>query len=241
MIGQRVGTREEWLAARVELLEAEKELTRRSDELARRRRELPWVRIDEEYRFQTEEGVKTLAELFDGRSQLLVYHLMYGPDDDAACRGCSFFVDHLDGAIAHLNAHDVSFVCASRAPLPTLLAYKERMGWRLPWVSSHGTDFNRDFGAFTEEDRRLGTGFNFGTAHRAAINLNEMELMALSAFVLEDGVVYHSYTCYDRGTDGLNPTWGLLDRSPRGRFKAPSEAEASGDWPLRHDEYDAAG
>jgi predicted dithiol-disulfide oxidoreductase (DUF899 family) len=239
MTGQRVATREEWLAARVDLLEAEKDLTRRSDELARRRRELPWVRVDEDYRFQTEDGVKTLAELFDGRSQLLVYHLMYGPDDDAACPGCSFFVDHLDGAIAHLNAHDVTFVCASRAPLPTLLAYKERMGWRLPWVSSHGTDFNRDFGAFTEEDRRLGTGFNFGTPHRAAISLNEMELMALSAFVLEDGVVYHTYTCYDRGTDGLNPTWGLLDLSPKGRFKAHSEAEASGDWPLRHDEYAA--
>ena len=234
----RTGTREEWLAARVELLEAEKELTRRSDELARRRRELPWVRVDEEYRFDTDAGSRTLDELFDGRSQLLVYHLMYGPDDPAACPGCSFFVDHLDGAIAHLNAHDVTFVCASRAPLATLNAYKERMGWELPWVSSDGTDFNRDFGAFTEEERRTGTGFNFGSPHRAAINLHEVELMALSAFVLEDGAVYHTYTCYDRGTDGLNPTWGLLDLSPKGRFKAPSEADASGDWPLRHDEYE---
>jgi predicted dithiol-disulfide oxidoreductase (DUF899 family) len=229
----KVGTREEWLAARVELLEQEKELTRRSDELAQKRRELPWVRIDKEYSFQTDEGTKTLAELFDGRSQLIVYHFMHGPNTPEGCPGCTFAADNFDGAVAHLAAHDVTFLCASRSPLETLQAYKRRMGWSFPWVSSEGSDFNRDFSAFNEEDRRNGTGFNFGTPRRADLNvLHDEELMALSAFALEDGVVYHTYTTYDRGTDVLNPTWQLLDRAPRGR-----EDDAHPDWPRRRDEY----
>ena len=245
MTEHRTGTREEWLAARIELLEQEKELTRRSDELARERQELPWVRVDEEYVFQTDDGPKTLAELFDGRSQLIVYHLMYGPDDEAACRGCSFYSDHLDGSVAHLNNHDVTLVCASRAPLEKLQAYKRRMGWEFPWVSSYGTDFNRDFALFTEEDRRKGTGYNFGTPRRVGLKLftgeeSDDEMMGLSVFALEDGVVYHTYSTFDRGTDVLNGTWQLLDRTPKGRFEAPSEADASGEWPQRHDEYEQA-
>jgi len=232
MTHHTVSTREDWLAARRELLEREKELTRRSDELARQRQELPWVRIDEEYVFQTDEGPRTLAELFDGRSQLIVYHFMHGPNTPEGCPGCTFATDSFNGSVAHLNAHDVTFVCASRSPLETLNAYKRRMGWSIPWVSSQGTDFNRDFTAFTEEERRNGRGFNFGTPRHADLDLvNGEELMALSAFVLEDGVVYHTYTCYDRGTDALNTTWQLLDRAPKGRGGEPEN------WPLPRDEY----
>jgi predicted dithiol-disulfide oxidoreductase (DUF899 family) len=242
MTDHKVGSRQEWLAARLELLEREKELTRLSDELARQRQAMPWVPIEEEYLFETDEGTKTLPELFDGRSQLLVYHLMFGPDDDAACPGCSFFADHLDGALTHLSQHDVTFLCASRAPLEKLQAYKRRMGWKFPWVSSYGSDFNVDFTLFTEEQKRTGTGYNFGSARRANLRIapaapDGEEPMALSAFALSDGVVFHTYSCYDRGTDALIGTWQLLDRTPRGRFKAPSEAAASGDWPRRHDEY----
>ena len=225
------GSREEWLAARVELLEREKELTRRSDELARQRRDLPWVRIEKEYDFDTEEGTRTLAELFGGRSQLVVYHLMFGPDDELACAGCSFTADGLAGAVPHLKHHGVTFVAISRGRLEQLEPYKERMGWTFPWVSSFGTDFNLDFSVFTEEERRTGQGFNFGSAHREDLNVREMELHGLSAFALEDGVVYHTYSCYDRGTDVLNPAWQLLDRAPGGREGAPD------DWPLRHYDY----
>jgi predicted dithiol-disulfide oxidoreductase (DUF899 family) len=227
----RTGTREEWLAARLELLDAEKELTRRSDELARRRVELPWVEIDKQYDFDTEEGTKKLSELFAGRSQLLVYHLMYGPDDEVACEGCSYTADSLDGSTIHLAHRDVTFLAVSRAPLEKLTAYKRRMGWSFPWVSAGGSDFNLDFSAFTEEERRTGTGFNFGTPHRD-IDIREMELHGLSAFALEDGVVYHTYSCYDRGTDVLNVTWQLLDRAPKGR------GEDFGDWPRRRYEYE---
>jgi predicted dithiol-disulfide oxidoreductase (DUF899 family) len=241
MTEHEVGTREEWLAARVDLLQREKELTRQSDELARQRRELPWVRVDKEYSFETEEGTKTLPELFDGRSQLLVYHLMFGPEDEAACPGCSFFADHLDGPLVHLEQHDVAFVCASRAPLEKLQAYKRRMDWRFPWVSSYGTDFNLDFCLFTEEQKRSGSGYNFGAPRRAGLDFRNEEWMGLSAFALEEGVVYHTYSCYDRGTDVLNGTWQLLDRTPKGRFKAPSEAAPPTGWPGRHDEYEDAG
>jgi predicted dithiol-disulfide oxidoreductase (DUF899 family) len=242
MTQHRTGTRQEWLDARIELLEREKALTRLSDELAKQRRELPWVRIEKEYRFDTNEGSKTLEELFDGRSQLLVYHLMYGPDDDAACPGCSFYVDHIDGSIVHLNHHDVTFACASRAPLEKINAYKRRMGWSFPWVSSFGSDFNVDFGLFTDEQKRTGRGFNFGTPRREELGIapadpNGQELMALSAFALENGAVYHTYSAFDRGTDVLLGTWQLLDRTPKGRFKSESEADATEDWPRRHDEY----
>jgi predicted dithiol-disulfide oxidoreductase (DUF899 family) len=242
MTDHEVGTRDEWLSARLELLQREKDLTRLSDELARQRQGLPWVPVEKEYTFDTNEGKKTLAELFDGRSQLLIYHLMFGPKDAAACPGCSFFVDHLDGALIHLNQHDVTLICASRAPLEMIDAYKQRMGWRFPWVSSYGSDFNIDFTLFNEDQRRTGAGYNFGAPRRAGLRIAPAdpegdEPMALSAFVLSDGVVYHTYSCYDRGTDVLIGTWQLLDRTPKGRFTAPSEAAASGDWPRRHDEY----
>ncbi len=230
----KIGTREEWLAARKRLLEREKELTRLSDELAQERQALPRVRIDKRYEFDTSEGQQTLADLFDGRSQLIVYHFMHGPNTPEGCPGCTFATDSFDGIVAHLNAHDVTFVLASRSPLETLHAYRDRMGWDIPWVSSGRTDFNRDFAAWTEKDRREGTGWNFGTPSGAGIDVvHDQELMALSAFALEDGVVYHTYSCYDRGTDALNSAWQLLDRAPKGR-----EAGAVSGWPRRHDEYD---
>jgi len=237
MTKHRIGTREEWLAARIELLEREKELTRRSDELARQRQELPWVPVEKCYSFDTNAGPKTLGELFDGRSQLLVYHFMLGPNTPEGCPGCTFAADHFDGALVHLNHHDVTFVCASRAPLEKLNAYKHRMGWAFPWVSSSSSDFNLDFGLFTEEQRRSGTGYNFGSARRAELDLRQgEEMMALSAFALEEGVVYHTYSCFDRGTDVLIGTWQLLDRTPKGR----NEGARARDWPRRHDEYEGA-
>ncbi len=228
-----IGTRDEWLEARKELLAREKELTRLSDELARQRQALPWVAVEQEYRFETNEGTKTLAELFDGRSQLIVYHFMHGPNTPEGCEGCTFSTDNYDGSVAHLNAHDVTFVLASRSPLQTLNAYKRRMGWTIPWVSSARSDFNRDFSAFTEEDRRNGSGFNFGSAGGATVDvIHDAELMALSAFAIDDGIVYHTYSCYDRGTDVLSTTWQLLDRAPKGRDHGAIEG-----WPRRHDEY----
>jgi predicted dithiol-disulfide oxidoreductase (DUF899 family) len=235
MTEHTVGTREEWLAARIELLEQEKKLTRSSDELARQRRDLPWVPVEKEYGFETDKGTKTLAGLFDGRSQLLVYHFMFGPSVDgwpeAGCLGCSYTADSLDGAVAHLPHCDVMFVAVSRAPLERLNAYKRRMGWRFPWVSFGESEFNLDFAVFTEEERRTGKGFNFGTAKHGEIDLRETELHGLSAFALEKGVVYHTYSTYDRGTDVLNATWQLLDRTPKGRG---NDVEG---WPRRHDEY----
>ena len=209
-----IGTREEWAIARAELLDREKQLTRRSDELAEERRDLPWVPVEEEYEFEGPDGKHGLADLFDGRAQLLVYHLMFGPDDEAACSGCSFTADSLAGAVVHLENRDVSFVAVSRAPLERLLAYRERMGWSFPWVSSPGP-FNEDFAGYS--------GFP----------LNGMELHGLSAFALEDGRVHHTYSAYDRGTDVLCSSWQLLDRTPKGR---PSRDELDG-WPRRHDEY----
>jgi predicted dithiol-disulfide oxidoreductase (DUF899 family) len=232
MTEHEVGTREEWLAARKKLLDEEKELTRRSDELARKRQQLPWVRVEKEYLFETNEGTKTLAELFDGRSQLIVYQFMHGPNTPEGCPGCTFHANHFDGAVVHLNHRDVTFLCASRSPLETLNAYKRRMGWSFPWVSSGGTDFNLDFSLFTEEQRRAGTGYNFGTPRHADLSYDDEEMMGLSVFALEDGVVYHTYSTFDRGTDVLNLTWQLLDRAPQGR------GEDFSDWPRKHDEYD---
>ena len=231
-----VTTRDEWLAARLELLEQEKDLTRRGDDLARRRRALPWVPVDKEYTFESEEGTKGLAELFDGRPQLLVFHFMFGPSVDgwpeAGCPGCSYTADSLDGAVVHLPPHDVTFVAVSHAPLERLNAYKARMGWSFPWLSYGDSEFNLDFAVFTEEGRRDGTGFNFGTPKHADIDLRHDELHGLSAFALADATVYHTYSTYDRGTDALNATWQLLDRTPEGRDDA-----AYPDWPRRHDEY----
>ena len=236
MTEHKVGTREEWEAARNALLEREKELTRRSDELARKRQALPWVAVEKDYDFETEDGTKTLVGLFDGCSQLLVYHFMFGPTvegwPDAACPGCSYTADSLDRAVAHLPARDVMFVAVSRAPLENLQAYRRRMGWGFRWVSAAGSDFNLDFSVFTEEGRRTGEGFNFGTPkHAAEIDLRRDELHGLSAFALEGDLVYHTYSAYDRGTDALNATWQLLDRAPKGRGDDPPG------WPRLRDEY----
>ena len=246
------GTREEWLAARVELLQAEKELTRRSDELARRRQELPWVRIDKEYRFETDEGSASLADLFQGRSQLLVYHFMFGPDYTGGCPSCSAIADGFNGIAVHLANHDVMLWAVSRAPLAKLQAYSRRMGWTFPWASSFGSDFNDDFNVrFTEQQQREGgVEYNYRREARGSRDGSDSELAqiaattgtdpatytrerpGMSAFVLENGVVHHTYSAYARGLDGL---WGMyqwLDRAPRGRNE-------TGIWWRRHDEYGA--
>ncbi len=234
------GTREEWLAARLELLEAEKELTRRSDELARRRQELPWVRVDKEYRFETDEGSASLADLFRGRSQLLVYHYMFGPDYTAGCATCSTIADGFDGFAVHLANHDVTLSAVSRAPLAKLQAYKRRMGWTFPWASSHGSDFNFDFNvSFTEEQQREGViEYNYERGGHAMDATQVPEPVAQNAAMTGTdaatyGVVYHTYSTYARGLDGL---WGMyqwLDRAPKGRNE-----ETGGIWWRRHDEYD---
>jgi predicted dithiol-disulfide oxidoreductase (DUF899 family) len=244
------GTRNEWLAARLELLEAEKELTRQSDELARRRQELPWVPIDKAYRFDTDEGSAALADLFRGRSQLLVYHFMFGPDYDAGCPSCSSIADGFNGIAVHLANHDVMLTAVSRAPLPKLQAFKRRMGWTFPWASAHSTDFNADFNVrFTEEEQREGRiDYNYRREGRWQLRGSDSpvaeiaaqagtdpatytrERPGVSAFVLEDGVVYHTYSAYARGVDSL---WGMyqwLDRAPRGRNE-------QGVWWRHHDAY----
>jgi predicted dithiol-disulfide oxidoreductase (DUF899 family) len=256
MTKHTTGTREQWRAARLELLDDEKELTRRSDELARRRQALPWVRIDKAYRFETDAGDASLADLFQGRSQLLVYHFMFGPDYTAGCPSCSAIADGFAGSVVHLANHDVTLCAVSRAPLAKLQVYKRRMGWTFPWTSSHGSDFNLDFNVqITEEQQRTGGAeYNYrreaGTpavggdaaasqegpvAKMAATSGTDVatyirERPGMSAFVNEDGVVYHTYSTYARGLDGL---WGMyqwLDRAPKGRNE-------SGIWWRRHDEY----
>jgi predicted dithiol-disulfide oxidoreductase (DUF899 family) len=218
--------------ARVRLLELEKEHTRRGDELARMRRELPWVRIDKQYTFGTNEGTKTLAELFDGRSQLLVYHFMFGPDWDAGCEGCSMVADHFDGGMVHLNQRDATMTCISRTSLEKIDAYKRRMGWRFPWVSSLGSDFNFDFGvSYTEDQRANGAEHNFRWEDDPGD-----EAPGLSSFALEDGVVYHVYSTYGRGTDVFNTFYQLLDRAPKGRDE--ENIPAGEWWWRRHDEYE---
>jgi predicted dithiol-disulfide oxidoreductase (DUF899 family) len=249
MTQHATGTRDEWRAARLALLDAEKELTRRSDELARRRQELPWVRIDKEYRFETDEGPASLADLFRGRSQLLIYHFMFGPDYTAGCPACSAIADGFNGFAVHLANHDVMLWAVSRAPLEKLQAYKRRMGWTFPWASSLGSDFNTDFNVWVteEQQREGGMEYNYrreaawqgggeGTVTFAAMSGTDVatyvrERPGMSAFALEDGVVYHTYSAYARGLDGL---WGMyqwLDRAPKGRNE-------TGVWWRRHDEYD---
>ena len=258
MTKHKTGTRKEWLAARLELLEAEKDLTRRSDELARRRQELPWVRIDKAYRFETDEGTASLADLFGGRSQLLVYHFMFGPDYKAGCPSCSAIADGFDGFAVHLENHDVAMTAISRAPLARLQAYKRRMGWTFPWASSLGSDFNADFNVWVTEEQQREGGIEYNYRREAAwtergigdsltksgegpvaelaattgtdVATYTRERPGMSAFVLEDGVVYHSYSTYARGLDGL---WGMfqwLDRASKGRNE-------TGVWWRRHDEY----
>jgi predicted dithiol-disulfide oxidoreductase (DUF899 family) len=248
----RTGTREEWLAARRELLEAEKELTRRGDELTQRRQELPWVRIDKDYSFEIDEGSASLADLFRGRSQLLIYHFMFGPDYTAGCPACSAIADGFNGFVVHLENHDVALIAVSRAPIAKLQEYKRRMGWSFPWASSLGTDFNFDFNAsYTEEQQREGVvDYNFGSRDvtpvleagdqgpvgefaalcgtNAATYLREAP--GMSAFALEDGVVYHTYSAYARGVDAM---WGMyqwLDRAPKGRNE-------TGPWFRRRNDY----
>jgi predicted dithiol-disulfide oxidoreductase (DUF899 family) len=252
------GTREQWLEARLGLLEAEKELTRRSDEVARRRQELPWVRIDKEYRFETDQGSASLADLFRGRSQLIVYHFMFGPDYKAGCPSCSAIADGFNGIAVHLENHDVAFSAVSRAPLAKLQAYKRRLGWTFPWASSFGSDFNADFNIWIteEQQRKGGAQYNYrrepvlewrageegggeGAEARFAamcgtdVPTYHRDRPGMSAFALQDGAVYHTYSTYARGLDSL---WGMypwLDRAPKGRNETAP-------WWRRHDEYEPA-
>lgn len=252
MTDHNIATRKEWLKARKALLEKEKEHTRRGDDLAQQRQALPWVRIDKEYRFETKEGSALLADLFRGRSQLLVYHFMFGPDFTAGCPFCSAVADGFDGFVVHLANHDVTLMAVSRAPLAKLQAYKERMEWNFPWASSYGGDFNADFNVwFTEEQQRKGDfEYNYqrqpvfewregqeAEARLAAMSGTDVstyhrDRSGLSAFILEDGVVYHTYSTYARGLDGLLGMYQWLDRAPKGRNEKQEV------WWRRHDEYD---
>lgn len=254
----KTGTYEQWLTARRALLDDEKELTRRSDALAQRRQELPWVRVDKAYRFDTDTGRASLAELFRGRSQLMVYHFMFGPSYKAGCPSCSSIADGFDGVVTHLANHDVMFAAVSSAPLAKLQAFKQRMGWSFPWASSFDSDFNVDFHVrFSEEQQREGTiEYNYRreqkwdvrslagetdagpVAQIAAMTGTDVptytrERPGLSAFVLEDGIVYHTYSAYARGLDGIWGMYQLLDRAPKGRNE-------TGVWWRRHDEYEQA-
>ena len=246
----QVGTREEWRRARLDLLQAEKELTRQSDAVAARRQALPWVRIDKAYRFDTDGGPATLEHLFGGRSQLLVYHFMFGPDYAAGCPSCSAIADGFDGIVTHLENHDVALWAVSRAPLAKLQAFRERMGWSFPWASAFAGDFGADFSAHFTEEQQWGGGIEYNyrqeppmTAERAVkpvpsaaatgtdLPTYTRERPGLSSFVLEDGVVYHAYSAYSRGVDGIWGMYAWLDRAPKGRN------EQGGPWWKRHDEY----
>jgi predicted dithiol-disulfide oxidoreductase (DUF899 family) len=264
MTTHMTGTRAEWLAARLDLLKAEKELTRRSDALAEQRQALPWVRIDKEYRFEADDGSASLKDLFRGRSQLLIYHFMFGPDYKAGCPSCSAIADGFDGVAVHLANHDVMLMAVSRAPLAKLQVYKRRMGWTFPWASAFDGDFNADFNVwFTEAQQREG-GIEYNYRCEPAMSVREplagetvrewkkdgegpvaqmaattgtdiatytRERPGLSAFKIEGGVVYHTYSTYARGLDGLWSMYRWLDRAPEGRNE-------KGIWWRRHDEYD---
>ncbi len=251
MTSHKTGTREQWLAARLDLLKSEKELTRRSDELAQQRQDLPWVRIDKEYRFETDEGSASLADLFRGRSQLLVYHFMFGPDYTAGCPSCSMIADGFNGFAVHLANHDVTLSAVSRAPVAKLQAFQRRIGWTFPWASSFGGDFNFDFNVwFTDQQHREGkVEYNYRRSGRAIDTapvegpVAEFAAMAgtdvpnyvrekpgMSAFTLEDGTIYHTYSTYARGLDGLWGAYQWLDRAPKGRNE-------NGIWWRHHDDY----
>ena len=238
MTTHSTGTRAEWLEARLELLKAEKELTRLNDDLARRRRELPWVRVDKDYSFDTEGGEASLGDLFRGRSQLIVYHFMFAPEWDEGCPSCSSVADGFDETHWHLQNHDVAFTAVSRAPLHKLLAYRERMGWSFPWASSGRCDFNVDFGvSFTEESvAQGGQTYNFRPLQGDQADPERLpyELPGMSAFVLDGGAVYHTYSAYSRGLDALWNQWQWLDRAPFGR----NEGDFS--WFRRHDRYEGS-
>ncbi len=259
MTRHNVGTREEWVAAREDLLAREKEHTRLGDEIARQRRELPWVKLEKDYCLETDDGEKAISDLFDGRSQLLVYHFMFGPSYQVGCPVNSSIADSIDGVLPHLHARDVTFLLVSQAPLDRLQAYKRRMGWRLPWASAARTDFNYDLGfSYTEEQAReavaqlrptgLGTGSETGTGLPPIVEQNASssgtdvvgyltESPGFSAFVLEDGVPYHTYTTTWRGLEFLMGYYPILDHAPKGR----DEGEAWQLWIRRHDEYPADG
>ena len=263
MTSHRIGTREDWIAASAELLRHEKELTRMGDDLARRRRELPWVPVEKQYTLRTEHGPRTLADLFDGCSQLLIYHFMFGPDWDGGCPTCSSTADSFDGVLAHLSACDAKLMCVSRAPIEKLLAYRERMGWSFDWASSYEGDFNLDYGVSAAD----------GRTHEAAapvLEANEMGLRRLldeqpatgdrmpliaannasatatdlvgyfseghgfSTFAREGDAVYHCYSSYARGTEFLMGYYAILDRAPKGR----EEGDQPMNWLHRHDEYE---
>src|SRR5262245_6939536 len=264
MTSHRIGTREEWLAARAELLEREKQLTRMGDELARQRRELPWLPVEKEYTLQTADGAKTRSGLLYGPSQLVIYHFMFGPGYTAGCPACSSTADSFNGVLAHLNAHDVTMICVSRAPIEKLLAYRERMGWDFNWASSYESDFNFDFGV------SAGEWMTHGSA-APRLQANELTLLRLledqpavreslplvaaenaratgtdlegyfsqghgfSAFAREGGTLYHCYSSYARGTEFLMGYYAILDRAPKGR----DEGDQPMNWVRRHDEYDS--
>ena len=235
MTEHKTGTHEEWRAARLELLQAEKELTRRNDDVARRRRELPWVRLGKDYLFDTEEGEATMAGLFGGRSQLLVYHFMFDPDWDEGCPSCSGIADGFDTTHLHLQNHDVAFTAVSRAPLEKLLAYRDRMGWSFPWVSSGRSDFNYDFHV-TIDSSVVPVEYNYqnqAQLEQANVAWRDWagEQPGMSTFALDRGVVYHTYSAYARGLDALWTMWQWLDRAPLGR----NEGDMS--WFRRHDKY----
>ena len=249
MTAHRIASRDEWLQERVELLKAEKELTRAGDALAKRRQDLPWVKVEKDYEFDTDQGRASLKDLFRGRSQMIVYHFMFGPDFKAGCPSCSAIADSFNGFWEHLAHHDVMFWAVSRAPLDKLDAYKARMGWTFPWASSFGSDFNYDFAVGITEEQQSEEGYEYNFAAQPPSNPPSnpwsesagadprafmRELPGMSSFVLEDGEVYHAYSAYARGLDGL---WGMyqwLDRAPLGRNE-----EGAGLWWKRRDEYGA--
>jgi predicted dithiol-disulfide oxidoreductase (DUF899 family) len=247
MTEKRTATEEEWQAGRDELLAEEKEHTRRADELARKRRELPWVPVEKEYELETAAGTKSLADLFDGRSQLLIYHFMFGPSYEAGCPTCSSMVDSVDGLLPHLHARDVTMALVSRAPLDKLMAYRERLGWSIPWASSANSDFNFDFGAsFHEEEMREAMPPEDQLPPIAARNAKETgtdlvsyisEMFGATAFRLEDGVVHKTYATTGRGVEFLMGYYWILDRMPKGR----DEGDAWQTWIRRHDEYGQEG
>jgi predicted dithiol-disulfide oxidoreductase (DUF899 family) len=262
MTSRRIGTRQEWLAASATLLEREKQLTRMGDELARQRRELPWVPLDKQYTLRTEDGTRTLAELFEGRSQLVVYHFMFGPGYQGGCPACSSTADSFDGVLAHLEARDVTMICVSRAPIERLLAYRERMGWTFTWASSHDSDFNVDYGVsavgsmtrdpavprpeaseiallkLLHERPAVRENLPLVTTQNASATGTDLdgyfsEGHGVSTFARESGTVYHCYSSYARGTEFLMGYYAILDRAPKGR----DEGDQPMSWLRRHHEY----
>ena len=238
MTNNRIATRDEWLVARKAHLAKEKELTRLRDQLSAERRELPWVRIDKPYVFEGPSGRETLSDLFDGRSQLIIQHFMFGPGWKEGCVGCSFSVDHIEGALVHLEHHDVSYVAASRAPLPEIEAFKKRMGWRLKWVSSYGSDFNYDFHvSFKPDEIEKGEGYYNYEMRKIGIE----ELSGRSVFYKdESGDIFHTYSSYGRGGDLMLGTYNILDLMPKGRNETGPNHNMT-DWVRHHDRYDGGG